>query len=97
MFPPNGPDQPGDILGDQPADGPAGVHADYDLAIRVEHEPGGLQVDRVRVDERPGQLRDGAHVGAEADREGQAELVDERGGGRLVVDRQGSDPDAGVG
>jgi hypothetical protein len=46
-------DQPGHILGDQPTDGPAGVHADYDVAIRVEHEPGGLQVDRFGLTNAP--------------------------------------------
>ena len=46
--------QPGDVVGDQPADGPAGVDADHDLACRVQDEAGGLQVHRVRVDEGAG-------------------------------------------
>ena len=89
--------QPGDVVGHQPADGPAGVDADHDLARRVEDEAGGLQVDRIRVDERTGERGDGPRVSAVPDREGQAVLGDQAGGGRFVVDRQGDDPDAGVG
>ena len=89
--------QPGDVIGHQPADGPAGVDADHDLARRVEDEAGGLQVHRVLIDEGAGQAGDRACVGAEPDGEGQAVLGDQAGGGRFVVDRQGDDPDAGVG
>ena len=89
--------QPGDIVRDQPADGPAGVDADHDLAGRVEHEAGGLQINRLRVEEGTGQAGDRACVRAESDREGQAVLGDEAGGGGLIVDRQGDDPNADVG
>jgi hypothetical protein len=56
-----------------------------------------LQVHRARIDEGTGQASDGARVGAEPDRKGQAVLGDETGGGGLIVDRQGDDPDADVG
>ena len=62
------------VLGYQPADGPAGVHADHHPTGRVEHEPGGLQEHWLGVDERPGGLCDRSGVGAVADREGQAEF-----------------------
>ena len=89
--------QPGNVVGDQPADGAAGVDADHDLARRVEDEAGGLQVYRVRVDEGAGQVGDRACVGAEPDGKGQAVLGDEAGGGGFVIDRQGDDPDVSVG
>ena len=54
--------QADDVLGDEPADGAAGVDADDYLPGRVEDEAGGLQVDRRRVDERAGQVRDSAGV-----------------------------------
>jgi hypothetical protein len=57
---PDVPHQPGDVVGDRPADGPAGVDADHDPARRVEDEAGGLQVHRVRVDEGAGQAGDRA-------------------------------------
>jgi uncharacterized protein len=90
------PDQADDVLGDEPPDGAARVHADDDLARRVEHEPGGLQVHRVGVDERPGGRGDGPRVGPVADREGQLVLGDQLGRGLLVIDRDGDDPDAVV-
>src|SRR6267154_5418779 len=64
--------QAGDILGDEPADGAAGVDADDDPAAGVEDETGGLQVGRVGVDEGAGRVRDGGGVGAVTDREPQA-------------------------
>jgi hypothetical protein len=57
-------DEADHVLGDEPADGAAGVHADHDPADRVEDEAGGLQVDRVGVDERAGELGDSPGVGA---------------------------------
>jgi len=69
--------EPTDVVGDQPADGPAGVGADQDLARRVQDEAGGLQVHRVRIDEGAGQVGDRARVGAEPDGEGQAMLGNE--------------------
>src|SRR5689334_17802124 len=66
------PGQAGDVLGDEPADGAAGVDADDDPAAGVEHETGGLQVGRVGVDEGAGRVRDGGGVGAMTDREPQA-------------------------
>jgi catechol 2,3-dioxygenase-like lactoylglutathione lyase family enzyme len=89
--------QPGDVLGDQPADRPAGVDADHDLARRVEDEAGGLQVHRVRINEGTGQPGDRSRVGTEPDGKGQAVLGDEGGGGGFVIDRQGDDTDASVG
>jgi len=89
--------EPTDVVGDQPADGPAGVGADQDLARRVQDEAGGLQVHRVRIDEGAGQVGDRARVGAEPDGEGQAMLGNEAGGGGFIVDRQGNDLDASVG
>jgi hypothetical protein len=47
------PDQADDILGDEPADGAAGVHADDDPAAGFEHEPGRLQVPRVGLTKAP--------------------------------------------
>src|SRR5580693_8621260 len=47
------PDQTDYILGDEPADGAAGVHAEDDPAAGVEHEASRLQVPRVGVDEGP--------------------------------------------
>ena len=88
--------QPGDVVGDQPADGSAGVDADHDLARRVEDEAGGLQVHRVRIDEGAGQAGDRSRVGAEPDGKGQAVLGDEAGGGGFVIDGQGDDLDASV-
>ena len=88
--------QPGDVVGDQPADGPAGVDADHHLARRVEDEAGGLQVHRVRIDEGAGQAGDRSRVGAEPDGKGQAVLGDEAGGGGLIIDGQGDDLDASV-
>src|SRR5690348_1236217 len=63
--------QAGDVLGDEPADGAAGVDADDDPAAGVEDETGGLQVGWVGVDEGAGRVRDGG-VGAVIDREPQA-------------------------
>jgi hypothetical protein len=56
--------QPGNVLGDEPADGAAGVDADHDLARRVEHEPGGLQVHGAGGDECAGQPGDRAPASA---------------------------------
>jgi hypothetical protein len=50
------------VLGDEPPDGAAGVHADHDVALGVEHEAGGLQVHRVGVDEGAGERGDGFRV-----------------------------------
>ena len=47
-------DQAGDVVGDEPPDGAAGVHADHDVTRGVEHGAGGLQVDGVGVDEGAG-------------------------------------------
>src|ERR1700749_2614781 len=85
------------VLGDEPADGAAGVHADRDLAGRVEDETGRLQVDRIRVDERAGEPGDGPGVGAVPAREGQAVLGDQSGSGGLVVHRERRDLNPGVG
>src|SRR4029077_5622562 len=46
--------QAGDVLGDEPADGAAGVDADDDPAAGVEDETGGLEVGRAGVDEGAG-------------------------------------------
>jgi len=78
---------PDDILGDEPADRAAGVHADGYPAGRIEHKAGGLQVHRIRVHECPGQLGDSLGVDAVADGESQLVLGDQRGGGLLVVNR----------
>ena len=88
--------QPGDVVGDQPADGSAGVDADHDLARRVEDEAGGLQVHRVRIDEGASQAGDRSRVGAEPDGKGQAVIGDEADGGGFVIDGQGDDLDASV-
>ena len=90
-------DQADHVLGDEPADGAAGVHADHDLAGRVEDEPGGLQEAPAGVDERAGEPGDGPGVGVVPDREGQAVLGDQPGGGGLVVYRQRRDLSPGVG
>src|SRR6266851_7528673 len=89
--------QAGDVLGDEPADGAAGVHADDDPAAGVEHETGGLQVGRVGVGECAGRVRDGGGVGAVTDREPQAVPGDQVQCGGLVVYRQGGDGDVRVG
>jgi hypothetical protein len=68
-------DQADDVLGDEPSDGAAGVHADDDLAGWVEHESGRLQVHRVVVNEGAGGGCDGAGVGAVADGELQPRLA----------------------
>jgi hypothetical protein len=91
------PDEAGDVVGDKPPDGAAGVHADDDVTRGVEHEASGLQVHRVRVDERACERGDGCCVGAIADGEGQRVLLDQGDGGLLVVDREGGDADAAVG
>src|SRR5271169_4066787 len=88
------PDQADYILGDEPADGAAGVHADHDPAAGVEHEPGRLQEQRIIVDEGPGYSGDRRSVGAVADRELQAVLADQVLRGGFVVDRQCDDRDA---
>gem|GEM_PF-1211250 len=82
-------DQPGDIVGDEPADGAGGVDGGQDRAIGREHEAGGLQVQRIVIDVGAEQGLDLAGVRAVPDREGQVVLVDERGGGGLVIDREG--------
>jgi hypothetical protein len=48
------------VLGDQAAHGAAGVHAHDHRAAGNQHEAGGLQVERVFVDERAGELGDRA-------------------------------------
>jgi hypothetical protein len=88
------PDQADDILGNEPADGAAGVHADDDPAAGVEHEPGRLQVPRVGVDEGPGSGGDGVGVGAVADRELQAVPGDQVLRGGFPIDGQRDDRDA---
>jgi hypothetical protein len=77
-------DQADDILGDEPANGAAGVDADHHTPGRVEDEPGGLQEERVIVDEGPGHLGDRAGAGAVPDRERQAVPGDQFPGGGLV-------------
>jgi hypothetical protein len=89
-------DEPGYVVWHEPPDGSAGVDADYDLARWVENEAGGLEVHRAGVDECPGEFRDLIRVGSVPDGEGQAVLGDQGGGGGLVIDRQGGDPDPGV-
>jgi catechol 2,3-dioxygenase-like lactoylglutathione lyase family enzyme len=88
--------QPGDLVGDQPADGPAVADADHDLARRLEDGSGGLQVPRARIEEGAGQVGDGSRVGAEPDGKGHAVLGGEAGGGGFVIDGQGDDLDASV-
>jgi hypothetical protein len=92
-------DQADDVLGHEPADGAAGVHADDDPAAGVQHKPGRLQVPRVGVDEGPGHGGDGVGVGvcAVADRELQAVPGDQVLRGGLAVDGQGDDGDAEAG
>ncbi len=90
-------DEAGDVVGDEAANGAGGVDADDDGAGGVEDEAGGLEIDGVGVDEGAGEAGDGGGVGAVADGVGELVLVDEGGGGVLVVDRQGSDADAVVG
>jgi hypothetical protein len=90
-------DEADDVVGDESSDGAAGVDADDDGSAWVEDEPGGLQVQRIVVDERSGRLADGAGVGAVADGEVQAELVDEGPGGGLVVGGERDDPGVDLG
>jgi hypothetical protein len=70
-------DHPDDFLGDEPADGAAGVNAHHEVPGQVKDEPGGLQEERVFVDESPGRLGDLAGVGAVPDRECQSVLGDQ--------------------
>jgi hypothetical protein len=74
---------------------PAGQAHRTPSALRVQHEAGGLQVQRVVMDERPGQGGDRAGVSAVAQREGEAVLGGELRGGLLVVDPERGHPDAG--
>src|SRR3954447_16619801 len=67
-------DEPDDVIWDQPADSAAGVDADEDATLGVQHETSGLQVQRVFVDEGAGCLGDLASIGAVADRETQMML-----------------------
>ena len=57
-------DQAHDVLGDEPPDGAARVDANDDASAGVEHEPRGLQIYGVGVDERAGGLGDRLGVGA---------------------------------
>ena len=57
-------DEAGDVVGNQASDRAGGVHADDDASVRVEYEPGRLQVRRVLVDERSGQLGDARSMSA---------------------------------
>jgi hypothetical protein len=63
--------QAGYVIGNEPADRSAGVHADQNPAGWVEHEPGGLEVDRVVVDKRASGVGYGAGERAVTDREPQ--------------------------
>ena len=60
-------DEAHDVIGDEPPDGAARVHADDDVTRGIEHEAGGLQVHRVWVGEGAGQGGDGGRVRAVAD------------------------------
>jgi hypothetical protein len=81
------PDQADHVLRHQAADGAAGVHAHDHLALGVQHEAGGLQVQRVFIDERAGQPGDRAGVRAVPQRESEAVLGGELRGGLLVAAR----------
>jgi hypothetical protein len=79
-------DQPDDVVGRQAPDRAGGVDADNDAAPGPEHEACGLQEPADQIDERAGSGRDRRGAGAVPDREGEAELGDQRGSGRLVID-----------
>jgi hypothetical protein len=89
-------DQADHVLGHEAADGAARVHAYDHLALRVQHEPGGLQVERICIDECAGLLGHRAGVGAVPQRECEAVLGDELRGGLFVVDPERGYPDAGL-
>jgi hypothetical protein len=90
-------DEADDVLRDQAPDGAAGVHADHDPAVGVEHEPGRLQEQRIVVDERADRIGDRQRVGAVTDRKLQAMLGDQLVRGVLVVHRQRHDRDVHLG
>src|SRR5260221_8867364 len=79
-------DQADDVLGDESAEGAAGIAADPPPPRRVQDEPRGLQEQRILVNESASLRGDRAGVGALPDRERQAMFGDELRGGGLVVD-----------
>src|SRR6201985_2024002 len=57
-------DEADDVLRYEPPDGAAGVDAEDDSAVGVQHEAGRLQERRAGVDERPRRIGDRGGVGA---------------------------------
>src|SRR5690348_89303 len=64
-------DVAGHVVGDEPADGVAGVHGDPHRPVRRQDEAGRLQIVRVVVDVRAGRRGDLAGVPAVPDGEAQ--------------------------
>src|SRR4051794_1857594 len=89
-------DQSEHVFWEEATDRAAGVNAHDHASIAVEDETGGLEVERLRVDERARRCGDGAGIGTVPDRKGKSVLRDQRLSGGFVIDRYRNDPDACV-
>ena len=87
------PDEFEDIVGNELSQRSAGVHADHDRPIGIQHESGRLQLRRVHGDERSGRGRDLPHIGAVSDRKSQPIARHELRGYRLLVRSHRDDSD----